>query len=55
METKEFETITENEVEGWCTGTISNFMAIRLTEILNGTYSLEEARTDILSFRKTIE
>ena len=49
-------TITEEEVEkwvslGWCT-TPEKMNISRLHEILIGKYSLEEAREDILSFRK---
>lgn len=48
---KVYETITEQEVEDWCEGTISSFTLQRLTEILTGEYPLENAREDILSFR----
>ena len=45
-------TITEEEVEKWCEGTLSSHMLAYLTEILNGKYDLQEACEDILSFRK---
>ena len=49
----EFETITEEEVEEWARGIISDYTLSRLTEILTGSYSLEDARNDVLSFRFT--
>lgn len=48
-------TITEEEVEKWCEGTISNHMLNRLTEIITGQYSLKEAREDVLSFRNEVK
>lgn len=49
---EDFKTITYDEVSEWTKGTISDFTLDRLTEILNGQYNLDEARADILSFRK---
>jgi len=48
----DYKTITEEEVETWCIGTFSNYEIARLTDILTGEYDLEEAREDVLSFRK---
>lgn len=45
--------ITEYEVQAWCSIPMSDATLSRLTEILNGEYSIEDARHDILSFRKT--
>lgn len=47
----EHETITQDEVETWCQGTVQNFVVERLHEILTGEYPLDNAREDILSFR----
>ncbi len=45
------ETITEQEVSEWCAMPATDATLSRLTDILNGTYSLDSAREDILSFR----
>lgn len=55
IDMKDFETITEEEVEQWCIGTISDHTISWLTQILKGEYSLEDARKDILSFRNKSE
>lgn len=47
----EYETITKDEVEWWCVGTISNHAVAYLHEILTGEYDINQAREDILSFR----
>ncbi len=52
MSEQKIKSITEKEVERWCDGTLSSFALQRLTDILTGEYSLDEAREDILSFRK---
>ena len=49
----EYETITEDEIEEWCRGTISHNGMQYLKDILIGEYPLETAREDILSFRTT--
>jgi hypothetical protein len=46
-----FETITEEDITKWLSYGYSDYMLSRLTTILNGTYSLDEAREDVLSFR----
>lgn len=45
------ETITEDEVANWCAMSAYDATLSRLTDILNGEYSLDSAREDILSFR----
>lgn len=44
--------ITEDEIDHWAQGTFSNHLKSYILDILNGKYSLEEAREDVLSFRK---
>lgn len=51
-ENEDYKTITEDEVKNWCTGSLGFYSLERLTEILNGEYSLESARDDVLGFRK---
>lgn len=48
---KTHETITEDEVRQWVDLGTFDYSISRLTEILNGQYSLDDAREDILSFR----
>jgi hypothetical protein len=50
-EKSDYTTITEDEVKNWCAGSFQYYTLERLTELLNGQYSLEDARDDILSFR----
>lgn len=51
----EFETITEDDLKNWdCTVFAKSYRRDYLLEILRGEYSLDEARKDILSFRKPI-
>lgn len=49
----DFTTISEGEVEIWCRSDWSSntYERSRLTRILNGDYSIDEARADIMSFR----
>ena len=51
-------TITEQEVYEWCGQAMLDTTQERaiawLTEILNGEYSLEDAREDVMSFREFI-
>ncbi len=53
--TDKFKTITKEEVEEWCSGSLFSTPFERTTdklwEILTGEYDLKEAREDILSFR----
>lgn len=46
-----YKTITEHEVHNWCSTGMSEYTLSRLTDILNGDYSLANAREDVLSFR----
>lgn len=46
-----YRTITEEEVKQWCEMPMTDATLSRLTEILNGEYTLDQARMDILSFR----
>lgn len=52
MENEDFETITAEELENWCKGSICDLSKDRLLGLLTGEYDLKEAREDILSFRK---
>ena len=47
-----FETINEKEVDSWCDGNFGNHMLAWFTQVLNGIYNLEEARNDVMGFRK---
>ncbi len=49
----EYKTITREEVEQWGTSLISNYVVDYMHEILIGEYSVDDAREDILSFRKS--
>lgn len=46
------ESITEYEVHEWCSMPMTDATLSRLTELLTGEYSLNDARNDILSFRQ---
>ena len=51
--TDEYKTITKEEVDQWGVGDFGGrYNTDYLHEILTGEYSLDEAREDILSFRK---
>lgn len=47
-----FKTITDGEIKTWCDGTFTDYTFDRLRSIIIGEYDLNEAREDILSFRK---
>lgn len=49
---EEYKTIIEEEIKYWVTGSLGEYTLERLTEIIKGDYSLDEARRDVLSFRK---
>lgn len=49
---EDYKTITDEEVKKWRTGTLSTYELSTLTDILTGEYKLEDARKDILGFRK---
>jgi hypothetical protein len=46
--------ITQEEVDNWSLSSItqSSYLKENFLDILNGKYSVEDAREDILSFRK---
>jgi hypothetical protein len=52
-EDKQLNLITEREVREWCSGSFgNNYTESRLLEILNEEYDLDEAISDVLSFKK---
>jgi hypothetical protein len=44
--------ITEEEIDNWSSGTAQSHLKTYMLRIINGEYDLNEAREDILSFRK---
>lgn len=55
MNNNNYKSISEEEFEKWCDSALYDYSLIRLKDILTGEYPLDEAREDILSFRKTDE
>lgn len=44
--------ITDFEIDQWVDGTFTDLTRSRLKEILTGQYPLDEAKTDVLSFKR---
>lgn len=51
-EEKNFNLVTDEEIEEWANGGFSDYTKSYLKDILNGVYALEEAKKDVLSFKR---